>query len=245
MTGGYLDFQVRNVLSRPIRAFDQYVFRDLIRRFDGLGYQAHQIAEEHYERAASRPAGEDTDVDLGACAEDAQDRALGWFEMMRSLHQTMLNLLASGLFHLVEQQLAKLSHDASFLGCEGPKGTDLGNVAAWYKSRFRLDLHGLPSWGLIDELRLVANTVKHGEGASSRKLKDRRPEIFRSTVFADYGDDDVELQDKLYLEETTRAPLAGEGFFVSEALLKEYAEGADRFFIEIADHFAAHERDPY
>ncbi len=32
--------------------------------------------------------------------------------MMKSLRQTMLNLLAAGLFHLTEQQLAQLSNDA-------------------------------------------------------------------------------------------------------------------------------------
>jgi len=39
---------------------------------------------------------------------------------------------------------------------------------------------------------------------------------------------------------TVFAPLSGEEFFVSEKLLKGYAEAAESFFCEIADHFRAH-----
>jgi hypothetical protein len=41
-----------------------------------------------------------------------------------------------------------------------------------------LDLSSLPSWPVIDELRLVANVVKHGEGDSAEKLRETRPELF-------------------------------------------------------------------
>jgi hypothetical protein len=66
------------------------------------------------ERAISQLADEDFEGELSAFPEDAHDHALGWYEMMRSLRQTMLNLLAAGLFHLIEQQLAALGHDGRF-----------------------------------------------------------------------------------------------------------------------------------
>jgi hypothetical protein len=45
------------------------------------------------------PCGFSDDWDLGV-AENAQDQAMGWYEIMRSLRQTMLNLLSADLFHL-------------------------------------------------------------------------------------------------------------------------------------------------
>lgn len=97
--------------------------------------------------------------------------------MMRSLRQTMLNLLATGLFHLAEQQLAVLGQDAGFENRQ-PKSTTLEDVVKWYKSTLRLDLRSLSEWPLIDELRLVANTAKHAEGKSSDDLRILRPELF-------------------------------------------------------------------
>jgi hypothetical protein len=35
-----------------------------------------------------------------------------------------------------------------------------------------------PSWQSLDDLCLVANAVKHTEGASLESLKSRRPELF-------------------------------------------------------------------
>lgn len=116
MTGGYLASQVRQRLIRPILAFREYIFGHILLHFENLDRRAEQIGDEYYNRAASQPADEDFDGDLSGFLEDAHDHALGWYEMMRSLRQTMLNLLAAGLFHLTEQQLAGLSQDAGFEG---------------------------------------------------------------------------------------------------------------------------------
>lgn len=40
------------------------------------------------------------------------------------------------------------------------------------------DLTAFKSWSSIDQLRLVANVVKHGEGRSAEELKRRNPERF-------------------------------------------------------------------
>jgi len=243
MTGGYLEWQVRARLVLPIIAFREYIFRDVLPHFDNLDQKSEDVGSKHYESLVSQPATEDFDGDLSSFAEDAQDRALGWYEMMRSLRQTMINLLAAGLFHLIEQQLCMLCRDAGFL-VGPPKETALREVAKWYKSNLRFDLQRLPSWNLIDELRLVANTVKHAEGRSSSELKVRRPELFCDPAFASMASVLTEVDD-YYDKKIISAPLAGDDLFVSGAILKMYAEGAEVFFGEIAEHFAAHEDDSY
>lgn len=164
--------------------------------------------------------------------------------MMTSLRQSMLNLLAAGLFHLTEQQLAVLCQDRGFT-MGPPRNTKLDEVKEWYANHLRLDLETLPSWQMIDELRLVANAVKHAEGPATRQLRTKRPELFSDPAFE-------ELYKKMeedglgWIEaRTVSAPLSGEEFFVSEKLLKAYAEAAGSFFGEIADHFKAHREEYY
>lgn len=242
MTGGYLNSQVRHRVTRPIRAFREYIFRDVVPQFANLNERATQVGHEYYQMMISQPVGDDCDGDVSGFAEDAQDQAIGWYEMMRSLHQTMLNLLVAGLFHLTEQQLASLCHDGGFR-VRPPKDTNLDVVAKWYSLHLHFDIRTLPTWPLIDELRLLANTVKHGEGKSSLPLKARRPELFYDPSLVRCF---PEIDFREYsLNKTVAAPLAGDDVFVSEDLLKQYAEGVGSFFGEIADHFAAHANEDY
>lgn len=73
--------------------------------------------------------------------------------MMRSLRQTMLNLLSAGLFHLVEQQLAAFGRDGGFIAT-APSDTKMSELVKWYQVHIHVDLRSLPSWALVDELRL-------------------------------------------------------------------------------------------
>lgn len=245
MTGAYLAWQFQNLRNRPIAAFREYIFRDILPVFDGLGGRATQAGKQYYERMCSQPAGEDCDGDLSSFAEEAQYVGLSWYETMRSLRQSMLNLLAAGLFHLVEQQLSVTSRDAGFRSIDPPKDTALAIVVKWYETHLRIDLRTLPSWAMIDELRLLAHTVKHAEGRSSRELKGIRPDLFRDPLFATLAAYEKPEIDEYYDNKATLAPLAGEDLFVTEALLKQYAEGAESLFNQIGQHFAAHADENY
>ena len=226
---------------RPMFAFRGYIFRDVLPQFTKISQRADQIADDYYQSAVSQPADEDFDGDLSGFAEDAHEHAFGWYEMMRSMRQTMLNLLAAGLFHLTEQQLARLSEDAGFEG-RRPKDSAL-DLAKWYLGTLRLDLHSLPEWHLINELRLVANTAKHAEGGSSNELRSLRRDLFSDPEFSGMFPD-TGFQDFLARGPVT-APLAGEGLFVTEDTLKSYAEGVMRFFEQIAVHFDECEAEYY
>jgi hypothetical protein len=136
MNGVYLALQLRQRVIQPILTFREYIFRDVLPHFANLNDRADQIGREHYEHAVSQPATEDFDGDLSTFAEDAYDHPRGWYQMMKSLCQTMLNLLAAGPFHLTEQQLAQLSNDAGFEGRK-PKEAKLEELAKWYQSALR------------------------------------------------------------------------------------------------------------
>jgi hypothetical protein len=82
----------------------------------------------------------------------------------------------------------------------------------------------------MDELRLVANSVKHGEGISMTDLRKIRPELFRDPceemLFPNRRDD---------LVRRVVNPLSADEFFVTEELLKMYSAGAETFLREIAE----------
>lgn len=97
---------------------------------------------------------------------------------------------------------------------------------------------------MIDELRLVANAVKHAEGSATRQLKTLRPELFSNPDFEHiYKELDAEGIDRFVGQ--VRAPLSGEEFFVSDKLLEAYAGAEESFFGEIADHFKTHQDEAY
>ncbi|MBS1856119.1 MAG: hypothetical protein JST11_12190 [Acidobacteria bacterium] len=242
MYGHYLATKIESRLIGPITAFREYVFRDVLPAFGNLNERACQLASDYYHRAGSMQAGPD-DIDMSDVAEDAQEHAHDWYAMMVSLQQTMRNLLAAGLFHMAEQQLAMLCRDARF-PVAPPHDTKLAVVNRWYKANLRLDLMTLPSWNILDELRLVANVVKHGAGASANELQSMRPELFRNPDLQVFYDKVGENTILLRRGEVV-APLAGEDLFVTEADLRRYAEGTERFFIEIADHLRSRPDECY
>ena len=241
MNGSYLDMQIRQWIIGPIAAFREYIFRDVLPAFSNLNERADQIGNDYYERMGKQPASDDFDGDMSGFAEEARDQALDWYQMMRSLRQTMLNLPAAGLFHLTEQQLAGLCRDAGFI-VDPPKDTKLDIVVKWYRDNLDLELNTLPSWPLIDELRYVSNAVKHGEGTATGKLKSLRPALFTDPAFANIQGFDGK---GVFESRTIAAPLAGEDLFVSEDLLMKYAVAAESFFREIAAHFSKRGNEYY
>jgi hypothetical protein len=240
VNGSYLEWQIKQRVIGPVRAFGEYIFRDVLPPFGNMSERADKIAENLYEEIGNRPMCEDGDFDMADVAEEAHDRALDWYEMTKSVRQMMLNLLAAGLFHLVEQQLSVICQDRGFT-FDPPKDTQWERVERWYEQNLRLTLKALPSYPRIDELRLVANTVKHGDGSAATKLRVVRAELFIDPVIAH-----TELGEKdFFMNRAVVAPMAGEDLFVTENVLKGYVEGAESFFREIADHFGAHADEYY
>lgn len=233
MVDKYLERQVGGRLVGPITAFHEYIFRDVLPAFNNIDGRAQQLAQDYYERISCQPAGEYEELDMADIAEAAQDQSMDWYDMMTSLRQTMLNLLAAGLSHLVEQQLGMLSQDASF--SKTPlKTVRLEDVAGWYLAVLCIDLKALNSWKKIDELRLVANAVKHAEGAATNQLRLIRSELFTNPAYAHMF---PELDRAIESASPVSAPLSGEDFFVTLDVLREYSESAEAFFREIASCF--------
>src|SRR5260370_8941912 len=220
MTGAYVAKDLRVRVMPPLLAFNEDLFRDVLRAFDNLDERANEKANEFFN---NYPGNEY--IDPGDVADWANDHSLAWWETMVSLRQSMVNLLAAGLYHLIEQQLGALSLDCAYERVSDPK---LDVVKTWYMTNLGIDLPSLEPWAKIDELRLIANSVKHAEGGSAKQLRELRPDLFQNPAFAhiraEMGASWFDRQEPLSM------PLAGEDLFVTEDDFRNYSTAAAALF---------------
>jgi len=211
VAGDYMAWRVRCHAIPYVGAYGKCMLNDVLSAFADLETKAEEIANAEFARLGSAPVYDDGDVDMGFLAEDANDKGQAFYDTMSSLHQTTLNLVAAGLFHLVEQHLANLCHDGAFTVAP-PCDSKLDIVRDWFHEHFQLDLRTLASWPRVDELRLVANVVKHAEGGSAQRLRQLRPELFQHPV-------PIELDPGIFSAvHPVRMPLAGDDLYVTEKL---------------------------
>lgn len=238
--GLYMARRVRGTALHYVRAYEECVRGNLMPTFVNLEKKADEVAEAEYERLGNEPVGESGDDDMASAAQAAQDRALAFYETMTALRQSVLNLFAAGLFHLLEQQLAYLCCDGAF-AIPPPGDTKVDFVKDWYRQHFGIDLRSLRSWPIIEELRLTTNVVKHAEGSSAEKLRERQPELFHNPLLRQLDPND---EARIFFN-PIRSPLAGDDLYVTPEIFQQYSDAADEFLSDIAKHFEAHSDEWY
>lgn len=234
VSGLYMARRVHHSAILYISAYGQCVLRNVLPAFADLSQRADEVASAEYQRLGALPAGEDGDGDVSVLVETAREKGQAFYDTMFAMRQTTLNLFAAGLFHLLEQQLAGLCRDGAF-EAPPPIDTKLCVIADWYRTFFNLDLQTLPAWPKIDQLRLLANAVKHGEGSSANELRKLRPDLFENPSQRELLSDFPQM----YTAQSLRLPMAGEDLYVTEEVFIEYSEAVNRFITEIAKYFTA------
>jgi hypothetical protein len=237
VTGVHLARRVRSALLPTVEAYGRCVLNDILPGFSNLDKRANEVAEEEYRRLGALPAGEDCDGDMSFAADAAQEKGLDFYNTMSAMRQATVNLFSAGLFHLAEQKLTDLCADATYR--IKPPDTKLDEVAEWYLRHYRVDLRQLLAWPKIEELRLIANAVKHAEGSAARQLRKQRPELFEDP-----------FTKRLFprsrrTEKALRLPLAGEDLYVTDDMFSDYSLAATDFFQSLAEHFETHGEEQY
>jgi hypothetical protein len=241
--GYYLAVRVANTLVPMVRAYGDCVRDYFLPAFDDLNTKADEVAKRTYSELTGQPVGSEMD-DPADAAEAAQSRGEEFYNTMFAMRQGTLNMFTAGLFHLLEQQLATLGEDATFqaMGLPVPE-VKLGKTAEWYRRYLRLDLTSLADWPKInDELRGIANAVKHGEGSAARKLRQFRPDLFADPRLAELGLGHVA---RMSVVSRLSTPLAGDDLFVTSEVLEEYTRSAVALLHQIKDHFLLHRDEQY
>lgn len=215
-----------------IRALVGSLSDRLLPAFGNIEAEANQKSDEEYERLGSLPACEA--IDMTDLAEKAFETGLAHYQMMSGLRQGLLNIFAAALYHLYEQQVM-LFHRREVLDLGEENNANLFKHTVFRKRLLRknIDVKSFLSWPLIDELRLLANTVKHAEGGSASDLHAQRPELF---IVPSVEEGLPFLGSKPVAR--VFGPLMGEDLYVSLEDIRRYANAVEQFWSELSDAMA-------
>lgn len=180
--------------------------------------------------------------DPGMWVEWAQDQGLERYERLRNMRQAIQNMGTVMLWHLLEQQMLSFHlrqvvsiGEEQEIRCNPATHKNLHNLKK-FKERLKqkgCDVTHLPSWQKVDELRLIANTVKHASGDSARSLYKTRPDLFMWP-----GAENISQRLTPYLPDVER-PAGGEDLYVTEADLRLYFTTSAEFWTELCEMIEA------
>ena len=210
-----------------IRAITDALEKRVLPGFENIEEESNQVSEETWKKFMSMPG--TGDEDPADFAEAAEQAGVSHYLLLDGIRQGMLNLFAVALYHAFEQQIM-LFHRGEVL-----KPAEENDHALLTHSEFqsRLARSGVyiktfSSWAKIEELRLVANVVKHAEGNSAKRLHTLRPDMFQKPHL-------VQLELPKTRNSRIFQPLVGEDLYVSLTDIHDYRETLITFWQELSD----------
>ena len=221
---GFWEPFVRSQFIRTVELFVEAVEKRLLPAFDSVNDEAELVRRKIWEKTNSS-AGED--ADFAALAERADEAGVDYYQRMVGVKQGLLNIVATALYHLFEQQtMLILRREVLPLGKEND--AKLFKVSV-FQERLRqegIDITQFSSWNKLMELRLVSNSVKHAEGNSAEELRKTNPRIFINPILDNFGPPLDGANRWLY------APLSGDDLYVRLDDLKNYSGAVIKFWNE-------------
>lgn len=239
LDGHFWSHYFKQIFVPQINAFCDVVIHRINPTFSDIEQEADTIAQNEFERLGSMPVDEDHILDMADIAEKAQEAGLEYYQAITGIHQGIINLSIAALYHLFEQQLL-LFHRRQVLHPSEENNIHLTSLSQ-FKMRLLeggLILENLSSWQQIDELRLVANSVKHAEGKSTDSLRRLRPELFENPVIKK-----DEVTNWLASSPNVFMPLFGEDIYLTIADLDVYRAALLSFWNEFGDAICQHSDD--
>jgi hypothetical protein len=193
--------------------------------FGDIDQEAERYTNKLWKDAGEMPGTGDDDMDR--IAEAVQEAGVERYMLLNDLRQGVVNLFAASLYHAFEQQVLSFhrrellnpeeQNDSRFFTLKEFRARLLGN---------RIDVQRFEAWPTINELRLLANTVKHAEGESAQRLHEIRPDFFRQAGFPELGEWVTRWKPRVF------QPLAGKDLYVQTKDVKQYLESLLKFWEE-------------
>lgn len=196
---------------RRTKLYDHIVRERLLPAIGNPEAGAQKALNTYWDERMNALVGEDGDIEHGAIADAANDRAISTYELLFTIRQSALNLGTAGLFHLFEQTSTSLGRAWKRGDCE-----KLEQFLDWLRDSIGVDARGQTFWSTVHELHLVANVIKHGEGRSADELRKINPRLF------DYPGAHGFMAGRRHSPVT--APLAGGDLFVTGADYERYVD---------------------
>lgn len=187
------DFRRRS-LQKSIELFKNTYSKKINPVFKNIEDESKAVAEEKYQEL-----GKDFHPDYhdpGDFVEDAWEAGIEHYEGMALMEYNTKLMWISTLYQFWEQQVRKFIYEEvtrthKFICKEGKEilfkdfcTKGINDIKKEFVM-FDQDLEKFKCWIKINELRLLTNVIKHGDGWSATELKKLRPDFFKVSSLND------------------------------------------------------------
>lgn len=224
----YWSNHFEQVFCKQITTFTDSIENRVLPAFEQIESEADAAIEKEWERLGDTWS---EYSDMGDYAELAYEAGIEYYQSLEAVRQALINITATTLYHLFEQQVFYF-HRKQLLYPEEEDTTQLINMKVFKERLFSsgISIETLSTWAKIEELKVVADVVKHAEGRSANKLRPLRPDLFnlhaiQKETFFNFGNSTHDV----YL------PLAGQDIYLSIDDLRAYSSALVSFWQEFAN----------
>jgi len=223
----FSSWSIRNEFVQTIRSYGDVVVNRVLPSFSNLEAEADRVTQEKWDELGSSWGPDD---DPALAAEFAQNAGIDHYVLLSELRQGFLNWSAAALYHLFEQQMLLLLRNQMLNSAEENETRLLTfEVLVERLEVLGVDVKGFESWPPVRELRDLANTVKHAEGRSSRRLAKSRPDLFVNPLLRGEPGGLTATSMRIFL------PIAGQDIFVQPDDFDRYVGVVVGFLEELAE----------
>ena len=176
----YLPNMSKQYLKNQIGRFVEVYNLKLKYIFENIDTEAEEHGSSFFESVMHSTYHPDA-IDPADIAEEAMDRSVRHWDLLNHGRYVLLGSWHVALYEAFEQQLRlylydELSHEFNLsINHVFSRFNDQKKILILYG----IDLASLKGLKQIDQLRLVCNVVKHGEGSSAKELRKKRPDLIK------------------------------------------------------------------
>lgn len=189
-------------------------------QFDNIEQEAREYAE-----SLSRKVYIDEDTDIADVIAWISELEIKFYEKLLRMKSNHFLTVIFQLYQTWEQQIVKFTIKEMRHYFDVPS-LEYDEVQKIFKLH-GVDITKTKAWPKLRELKLLANTIKHGEGASASKLRKIRPDFF-----VVHGVDILKLRGSILLEEISLQVKESDFFEYVEATIAFWDEMPERAFAD-------------
>ncbi len=219
----YLTEIKRKYLKSEISDYVKIYCQKLLPVFKDIESDAVKYADDFFDSSMSQPAYDDS-IDPASIAENAQEEGIEHYSYLKLGKYSLTATWHATLYQIWEQQsrrflFQEISHAYNIqfeTFC-----TKLPEIKKKFEFH-KVDIESFSCWPEIEELSLLCNVIKHGEGKSAKNLRKIKPELFTQEDGTDYM-------------ETFKTTLLEETLNINEMTLQSYRDALLSFWDEIPE----------
>jgi hypothetical protein len=200
--------------------------------FANIEQESELVSSETWNNFMSAPG--TGDEDHSELADAATQMGVEHYMLLSGMRQGIVNMVTAALYHMFEQQMM-LFLRRELLDLHEENNSKLFSTQE-VEARLRkhgIDITKLGTWSIIDELREVANSIKHAEGRATKRLQTLRPDLFKEPGLPEFG------QWHLHANRRVFQPLSGQDIYVSLEDVRSYRDAVCTFWQQLSDAMQA------